>query len=144
MIYGSETWALRKDHEDKLTRAEMRMVRWMLGVSLQEEIPSEVLLAKIQVECITAVVRRARLRWYGHVERKSKEDWVQRVRTVNVEGARPAGRPNKSWRETVAVDMKILHLRPGADAADRSEWRQAINRDPSNLGVLGRRTKNRR
>ena len=37
MIYGSETWAVNAEQEAKLERAEMRMVRWMCGVSLREE-----------------------------------------------------------------------------------------------------------
>ena len=55
------------------------------------------------------------MRWYGHVERKSEEDRVKKVMTIEVEGVRPAGRPR--WRETVAADLKTLHLRP-SDAAD--------------------------
>ena len=29
MTYGSEIWALKVEHEEKLNRAEMRMIRWM-------------------------------------------------------------------------------------------------------------------
>jgi len=29
MLHGSETWAVRKENEVALQRAEMRMVRWM-------------------------------------------------------------------------------------------------------------------
>ena len=37
MIYGSKTWAVNVEQEaTKLERAEMRMVRWMCGVSLRE------------------------------------------------------------------------------------------------------------
>ena len=36
-IYGSETWAVNTELEIKLERAEMRMVRWICGVSLREE-----------------------------------------------------------------------------------------------------------
>ena len=35
MIYGSETWAVNAEKEAKVERAEMRMVRWMCGVSLR-------------------------------------------------------------------------------------------------------------
>jgi hypothetical protein len=34
MMYGVETWALRKRDEHLLERTEMRMLRWMLGTSL--------------------------------------------------------------------------------------------------------------
>ena len=31
----------------------------------------------LQIENITEVVRRARLRWFGHVERMKEENWVK-------------------------------------------------------------------
>ena len=39
-----------KNYENKLKRTEMRMVRWMLGVLLQEKIPSEEFQASIGIE----------------------------------------------------------------------------------------------
>ena len=41
MLHGSETWPVRKENEVALQRAEMRMVRWMCGVKLQDRIPSK-------------------------------------------------------------------------------------------------------
>jgi len=37
MLYGSETWLIRKENEVALQRAQTRMVRWMCGVKLQEQ-----------------------------------------------------------------------------------------------------------
>ena len=31
MLYGSEYWALKRQHEHKIEVAEMRMLRWMYG-----------------------------------------------------------------------------------------------------------------
>jgi len=36
MLHGSETWPVRKENEVALQRAELRMVRWMCGVKLQD------------------------------------------------------------------------------------------------------------
>ena len=33
LMYGAETWALKKAQENKLEVAEMRMLRWMCGVT---------------------------------------------------------------------------------------------------------------
>ena len=33
MMYGAETWAVKKAQEKKLDVAEMRMLRWMSGVT---------------------------------------------------------------------------------------------------------------
>ena len=36
MIYGAEAWALRKKEEELLERTEMRMLRWIMGISLKD------------------------------------------------------------------------------------------------------------
>jgi len=41
MLRGSENWSVRKENEVELQHAEMRMVRWMCGVKLQDRIPSK-------------------------------------------------------------------------------------------------------
>ena len=113
MTYGSETWALKVEHEERLNRAEMRMIRWMCGVSLRDRKTSAELRQRMGVEAITDVVRRGRLQWYGHVVRKEENDWVKRVMLFNVEGTRPvSGRPNKTWPTTMLADMTALGINP--------------------------------
>ena len=36
ILYGRETWPMRKDLEDKLDKTEMKMIRWMAGVSVKD------------------------------------------------------------------------------------------------------------
>ena len=36
MIYGSEMWAMRAEQSGRLEYTEMRMMRWMCGVSLRD------------------------------------------------------------------------------------------------------------
>src|SRR6218665_309346 len=36
MMYGAEAWTLTRKEEELLERAEMRMLRWILGVSLRD------------------------------------------------------------------------------------------------------------
>ena len=52
----------------------------------------------------------SRLRWFGHVHRKSDDDWVSACRNVVVAGVRGAGRGRKTWYECVKDDMKELGL----------------------------------
>ena len=65
MIYGSETWAVNAEQEAKLERAEMRMVRWMCGVSLRENKTNAELRESMGIEKISDVMRCNRLRWIG-------------------------------------------------------------------------------
>jgi len=65
------------------------------------------------------------LRWYGHVLQKEDNVWVKKCMEYEVEGARPRGRPKKTWREIVKKDCKVRGLNR-EDAMDRSRWRKQI------------------
>ena len=41
LMYGSETWALRKAEQNLLERTEIRMLRWMMGIKRIEKIMTE-------------------------------------------------------------------------------------------------------
>jgi len=68
------------------------MVRWMCGVTLKDRKSSRDLLDRLGVEDIVNVARRGRQMWFGHVERKSRDDWVKICRDLVVDGARRKGR----------------------------------------------------
>ena len=76
LIYGTETWAMKADDLRSLERTERMMVRWMCGVSLKDKRCSEDLCNLLGINCVADVVRRGRLRWFGHLERKSVDDWL--------------------------------------------------------------------
>jgi len=52
MLHGSETWPVRKENEVALQWAEMRMVRWMCGVRLQDKVPSKELRERLGLDDI--------------------------------------------------------------------------------------------
>lgn len=136
MVYGSETWPMKAEHEVKLERTEMSMIRRMCGVSLKDRITSVELREQIGIVAVGVVVRRNRLRWFGHVERKEEEDWVKRCTVFEVEGIGLKGRPRKTWGEVVRRDMQRLGL-DRRDALDRGKWRGAIWRKLANPGKPG-------
>jgi len=70
MLHGSETWPVRKENEVALQPAEMRMVRWMCGVKLQDRIRSKGLRVRLGLDEIISVLQQNRLWWYGHVLQK--------------------------------------------------------------------------
>ncbi len=43
LVYGVGTWALKKAHEKTLAVAEMRMLRWMCGVTKVDKIRNDIL-----------------------------------------------------------------------------------------------------
>ena len=92
MIYGNETWAMKAEDMQSLERTERMMIRWMCGVRLSDKKASAELLSRLNIESASVVVRRGRLRWFGHVERKQPDDWVSACSHIVVEtfkGQRP-------------------------------------------------------
>ena len=85
----------------------------------------------VDVESITEVARRNRLRWYGHVERKSDGGWVKKCTKMEMNGKRKRGRPKITWKEVVEKDMKTLGLQM-MDVHDRKKWRELINEGQAN------------
>ena len=72
--------------KDKLERTDMRMIKLMCRVSLRDNETKVALLKRIRVEAIYDVMRRNRLKWLGHVEWKSEDDWVRGCMHMEVPG----------------------------------------------------------
>src|SRR5258706_87002 len=116
---------MKAEGMQRLERAERTMVRLMCEVTLRDRKRSEELLCRFGIWGISEVVRRDRLRWYGHVERKNPTDWVSACRGLIVDGARDRGRGRKTWQECVQEDMKRSKLNR-RDAQDRAAWKSGI------------------
>ena len=67
-MHGSETWPMKVEHELKMNRTEMSMIRWMCWVKLNERKKSEELRELLGVEPVSLMIKKSMLRWFGHVE----------------------------------------------------------------------------
>ena len=56
------------------------------------------------------MMRKGRLKWFGHVEWKEEGKWVPDCRNLNVEGIRRKGRRRKTWDECTRNDMREMGL----------------------------------
>ena len=98
-----------KAETDRLHQAEMTMLHWMCGSRLTARIPSTDLRSKLGgVTPITQMARRGCLRWYGHVMRGEKDNWLRKACELEVTGKAGVGRPTQLWTSVVKDDIKIL------------------------------------
>ena len=67
-MHGSETWTMKVEHELKVNRTEMSMIRWMCGDKLNERKKSKELRELLRLEPVSLMIKKSRLRWFGHVE----------------------------------------------------------------------------
>jgi len=128
MLHGSETWSVRKENDVALQRSEMRMARWLCGVKLQDRVLCKGLGERLGLDDIISVLQQNRSRWYRNVLWKEDNHWVKKSMEYEVEGARPMGRPNKTWTEIVEKDCQASKLNR-KDAVDHNRRRKQIRDD---------------
>ena len=83
---------------------------------------------RLGLDDIISVLQQNRLQWYGHVMRKEDGDWMKKCVDYEVEGARPRGRPKKTWTEIVQKNCQACKLNR-EDAVDRNRRRKQIRDD---------------
>ncbi|XP_057538222.1 uncharacterized protein LOC130815757 [Amaranthus tricolor] len=105
---------------------EMCMVRWMRGHTLIDRIKNQEFRDKLGIAPVSGKMRKNRLRWFGHVQRKTFVAPVRRVKSIIVEGKRSRERSRRTWDEQIKVDLHELNLSKGL-IRDRDSWRRHIH-----------------
>ena len=72
LLYGAECWTLRKKEEQILEKTEMRMLRWIKGITLIDKIKSFDIRRELGVNSIQEKVREMRLLVWTHAENGRK------------------------------------------------------------------------
>ena len=130
MMYGSETWPVKKAQERKLEVAEMRMLRWMCGVTRRDRIRNDYIRGTVKVVEVSKKIQQRRLQWFGHVKRREENHVCRRVMDMEVDGRRRRGRPRFRWKDNIASDMRVKGVSE-RDVQDRGRWKRLIrNSDP--------------
>ena len=124
MMYGAETWSVKKAQEKQLDVAEMRMLRWMSRVTNPDRIRNERIRGTTKVGDISKKVQESRLKWYGHELRREEECVGNRVMVMEVPGKR-------RWLYNINNDLSE-RLLSGEEDQDRVQWRHLIRHiDPT-------------
>ena len=92
------------------------------------------------LEPVSLMIKKSRLRWFGHVERKDDNDWVKRCIMSEIKGIRQRGRLKKTWWDCAKNDMESLGLSQ-KDAQFRNKWINGegkLTGQPSNQGSPGK------
>ncbi|KAH1264626.1 Craniofacial development protein 2 [Glycine max] len=111
ILYGTECWAVKSQHENKVGVAKMRMLRWMCGKTRQDKIKNEAIRERVGVAPIVEKMVENRLRWFGHVERRPVDSVVRKVDQMESrQTIRGRGRPKKTIREVIKKDLELNDL----------------------------------
>ena len=109
--------------EKRLHVAEMRMLRWMCGVTRMDKARNTFIRGSLKVAPVTEKIKGSRRSCYGHVMRRDEIHVAKRVMSMNVDGWRGRGRPKKRWMDCVRDDMNEKGVNDSV-TFDRGEWKK--------------------
>ena len=119
LLYGSETWTLRKEDIRKLEALEMWIWRRMERISWSDKITNDEALKRVGTDRqLLNTLRSRKKTWIGHVLRG--DGVLKEVIEGRMEGKRPRGRPRFGMLDDLITnsyeDMK-------RKTEDREKWR---------------------
>ena len=124
MMYGLETVAVTKKQVEKMEVAEMKMLRFAMGVTRKDKIRNKHIRSTVEVERLGMKMREGRLRWYGHVMRRNQEYVGRKMMEMELLGKR-RGIPKRRFLDVVKEDMGEVGVKE-SDVEDRKMWRMMI------------------
>ena len=125
MVYGLATVAVTKKKAEKMEVAEMKMLRFAIGVTRKDKIRNEHIRSTVTVERLGMKMREGRLRWYGHVIRRDQEYVGRKMMEMELPGKRKRGRPKGRFLDVVKEDIGKVGAKE-MDMEDRKMWRMMI------------------
>ena len=102
--YACESWTLTAETERRSQALEMRCYRRLLNISYKEHVTNEEVRNRIQNatgvhDDLLTMVKKRKLRWYGHISRSS--GMAKTVLQGTVKGAKRRGRQKKRWEDYI-------------------------------------------
>ena len=97
MVYGLETVAGTKKQVKEMEVAEMKMLRFAVGVTRKDKIKNAHIRSTVKVERLGMKMREGRLRWYGHVMRRDQEYVGRKMIEMELPGKRRRGRQREDF-----------------------------------------------
>jgi hypothetical protein len=73
MLYGAECWPTKRRHVQQLSVVKMRMLRWICGNTRRDRVRNDDIRERLGVAPIEEKFVQHRLRWFGHIQRRSAE-----------------------------------------------------------------------
>ncbi|KAJ8379015.1 hypothetical protein AAFF_G00231840 [Aldrovandia affinis] len=143
-LYACESWTLTAEIQQRIQSFEMRCYRRLLGISYTQHITNMEIRQRISQaigrhDDLLTIVKKRKLRWYGHITRSS--GLAKTILQGTVQGGRKRGRQKKRWEDNIQEWTQLRLSETVRAAEDRERWRELVDRSsvvpqrPS--GVMG-------
>ena len=103
-FYACESWTFTAEIKRRIQALEMRCYRRLLNITYKDHVTNEEVRNRIKIaigvhDDLLTMVKKQKLRWYGHISRSS--DMAKTVLQGTVKGARRIGRQKKRWEDNI-------------------------------------------
>ena len=103
-LYACESWTLTAEIERRIQALEMRCSRRLLNISYKDYVTNEEVRNRIQNaigvhDDLLTMVKKRKLRWYGHISRSS--GMAKTTLQGAVKGAKRRRRKKKRWEDNI-------------------------------------------
>ena len=108
---------------------EMRCYRRLLNISYKDHVTNEEVRSRIQNaikvhDDLLTMVKKRKLRWYGHISRSS--GMAKTILQGTVKGARRRGRQKKRWEDNIKEWTGMGFVDSLRAAEDREGWKGIV------------------
>ena len=130
-LYACESWTLTADLQQRISAMEMRCYRRLLGISYKQHITNIEVRSRITAaigphEDLLSIVKKRKMKWYGHVTRSA--GLAKTILQGTVEGGRKPGRQRKRWEDNIKEWTGMKFADSQVAAYDRQRWRELVAR----------------
>ena len=103
-LYACGSWTLTAEIERRIQALEMRCSRRLLNIFYKDHVTNEEVRNRIQNaigvhDDLLTMVKKRKLRWYGHISRSS--GMAKTILQGTVKGARRRGRQKRRWEDNI-------------------------------------------
>ena len=125
-LYACESWTLTAELEKRTQAFEMRCHRRLLNISYKDHVTNEEVRRKIQaaIDELLTLVKKRKLRWFGHVSRSS--GLAKTILQGTVKGKRKRGRQKKRWEDNIKEWTGMDFASYTRAAENMSRWKGIV------------------
>ena len=142
LLYGSDVWCLTVAQENRINTFYMKCIRTLLGLNLDDRAPNHRILQLSGQLTIDSIMRRNRLRWFGHANRmETEQSGTSLVKKIMFSYFPDIKRPGnvgirKRWEDKIMEDLSVFNKKDWRrDTKNRDTWREMINKDVKTTAV---------
>jgi hypothetical protein len=110
LLYACETWTVYSRHSRKLNHFHLGCLRKLLKIKWQDHIPDTEVLERANMNSVHTMLRKAQLRWAGHVVRMPEERLPKQILYGELtHGKRSFGGQMKRYKDTQDITEIVQH-----------------------------------